>query len=122
MADTSRLAAEAIRGDAPRLRSKVLKMLARFCQKGEANPPGLTDQQMQELTKLGPQTQTPRRLELSQVGVIVDSGRTRKTRANRKARVWIIDWRRCTEYVLETGDISELSRTDHLFQRNEAKS
>ena len=113
---TSRDAAIAIKGDIPRLRAKVASTLARYSPKGDPNPHGLTDQQLQELTGLGPQTETPRRLELTRVGVVVDSGRVRKTRAGRNAIIWVIDWLRCTQYVLDTGDISQLSKVRFLFK------
>ena len=54
----------------------------------KANPQGITDERIAELTKLGPNTARPRRLELERAGRIVASG-TSKTRSGRKAVTWV---------------------------------
>lgn len=81
--DTSRDAAEAIRPEAANLRAKVY---AAICNAGRD---GLTDEEGIERTGLPPSTYRPRRVELVTGGMVVDSGRTRKTASGRKAGVWV---------------------------------
>jgi hypothetical protein len=50
---------------------------------------GATDEEIQEGTGMNPSTQRPRRNELVEQGLIVDSGRTRPTRSGRAAVVWV---------------------------------
>lgn len=50
---------------------------------------GATDEEMQELIPLTPNTQRPRRVELVKGKFVVDSGRTRKTRGGDDAVVWL---------------------------------
>lgn len=50
---------------------------------------GATDEEMQELIPLTPNTQRPRRVELVKGKFVVDSGRTRKTRGGDEAVVWV---------------------------------
>jgi hypothetical protein len=50
---------------------------------------GATDEEIMMDLGMSPNTERPRRVELVREGFIVDSGRTRKTRANRDAVVWI---------------------------------
>lgn len=49
---------------------------------------GGTDEEMQNALGMNPSTQRPRRIELVSVGLVVDSGETRKTRSGRRAVVW----------------------------------
>jgi transcription initiation factor IIE alpha subunit len=50
---------------------------------------GATDEEMQDHLKMNPSTQRPRRVELVNRKLVVDSGRTRLTRSGRKATVWV---------------------------------
>jgi len=50
---------------------------------------GGTDEQMQVALQMPGNVQRPRRIELVAVGLVRDSGRTRKTRAGRQAVIWI---------------------------------
>ena len=50
---------------------------------------GATDDELQLILNMKHQTETPRRIELEELGLIVDSGRVRKTRAGLDAIVWI---------------------------------
>jgi len=50
---------------------------------------GATDEEMQERMNINPSTQRPRRGDLVNRGLVVDSGRTRPTRSGRKATVWV---------------------------------
>lgn len=49
---------------------------------------GATDEELQVALGLNPSTQRPRRIELVEKGLVRDSGKTRKTAANRNAVVW----------------------------------
>jgi hypothetical protein len=80
--ETSREAAEAIKPKVNDLHRMVLDAL-----RGATD--GLTDEEMQELIPMKPSTQRPRRIELCKLGLVRDSGRTRKTRSCRKAVVWV---------------------------------
>ncbi len=53
-------------------------------------PDGLTDEGIQDITGLPGNTERPRRGDLVAQNVVVDSGRTRLTRANREAVVWML--------------------------------
>ena len=53
----------------------------------EANPQGLTDEEMQTRLGMNPSTQRPRRIELARRGLVVTCG-VRKTASNRNADVW----------------------------------
>ena len=50
---------------------------------------GLTDEECVEVTGMSPSTVRPRRIELVRDGLLMDSGMTRKTRANRAATIWV---------------------------------
>lgn len=59
---------------------------------------GATDEEMQELIPLTPNTQRPRRVELVKGKFVVDSGRTRKTRGGDEAVVWVaVEYREAIE-------------------------
>lgn len=79
--ETSRQAAASIAPTAATLREKVYDAIA-------ASAAGLTDEQIQRYTGIGPSTERPRRIELCEAGRVVDSGVTRATRSGRKAIVW----------------------------------
>lgn len=84
---TSREAAEAIAPQIPRLEDIVHLMIK---QHGDL---GLTDEEIDQIAShYGniKKTLRPRRVALAQRGVIVDSGRTRKTSSNRNAVVWVL--------------------------------
>lgn len=51
---------------------------------------GLTDHQLQDMLRMNPSTQRPRRVELVRSGLVVDSGFQRMTPSGRKAVVWIV--------------------------------
>lgn len=51
---------------------------------------GATDEEMQSVLGINPNTQRPRRCELEAAGVIRDSGRTRTTASGRQAVVWVL--------------------------------
>ena len=83
--ETSFQAALHIESSAERLRAKVLAFLL---AQGEN---GATDQEMQTALNLSSDTQAPRRWELSKkLGLVVDSGRRRKTRSGVNAIVWVV--------------------------------
>lgn len=78
--ETSRAAAKAIVPHMARLRKLVYDWLK---EHGPA-----TDQEMQDGTGLTCNCQTPRRLELVHLGLVSDTGETRKNRSGRAATVW----------------------------------
>jgi hypothetical protein len=80
--DTSVAAAQAIKPNANRLRMLVLEAIR------AAGADGLTDEEGIAATQLSPSTYRPRRIESVQAGLVVDSGRTRKTASGRSAVVW----------------------------------
>jgi hypothetical protein len=82
--DTSRDAADQIATVAGRLRRTVYQWLAgRGAQGG-------TDEEIQGALSMPANTQRPRRVELFDQGLVVDSGRRRETRSGRKAVVWVV--------------------------------
>jgi predicted transcriptional regulator len=81
--DTSGAAAHAIDPYAVGLRAKVYGAIAR------TGAEGLTDLEIEAQTGLGGSTVRPRRVELVRLGLVHDSGRTRKTKSGREATVWI---------------------------------
>lgn len=54
------------------------------------NLAGMTDDELQVRLGLRSQTQSPRRRELELLNLVVDSGRTRKTRLGSDAVVWVV--------------------------------
>ena len=76
---TSKEAAALAKPDASTQRQRVLAHLLH----GPA-----TDEQMQDALALNPSTQRPRRVELVTMGLVVDSGKTAKTRSGRNAVLW----------------------------------
>lgn len=79
---TSRDAAERIEPSADTLRRMVLDHV-RGCQGGA------TCDEVEEKLGLRHQTASARLWELHKAGLVVDSGRTRKTRSGRSAVVWV---------------------------------
>ena len=80
---TSCEAAESIKPVLGPLCNAVLKCLV------AAGRDGRTDEEMQEQIPMPPSTQRPRRIDLMNLNLVVDSGRTRPTRSGRKATVWV---------------------------------
>jgi len=80
--DTSKAAAESIRQKIGPLHIEILNFLA-----GRA---GATDEQMQAQIPMAANTQRPRRVELTQMGRVVDSTRRDLTRSRRQAVVWML--------------------------------
>lgn len=78
---TSADAAEQIAESAGTLRAKVLRYITGCAE-------GATDEEMQISLSMNPSTQRPRRGELQARGLIVDSGRVRRTKSGRNAVVW----------------------------------
>jgi len=81
--ETSKQAADLIEPKASALLGKVLAFLR---NKGEY---GATDEEMQDQMPIPPSTQRPRRIDLVNRGLVMDSGLTRKTKAGRNAVVWV---------------------------------
>lgn len=79
---TSRAAAEAIKPKIGPLHVQILDYLE--------DVRGATDEEMQAGLDMAANTQRPRRRELQNMGLIVDSGRTRATRSGRQAVVWTL--------------------------------
>lgn len=79
---TSRAAAEAIKPKIGPLHRAIMEHLRAFG--------GSTDEELQENLIIAQNTQRPRRRELQQAGLVIDSGRTRATRSGRQAVVWTL--------------------------------
>ena len=77
---TSRRAAAAIEPDLGKLQMEVYAWLV---QHGPA-----TDEVMQEALDMNPSTHRPRRVELCDKGLVIDTGMQRLTRSGRSATVW----------------------------------
>ncbi len=80
---TSQAAATAIRPVAQRDRERIRGL---FVAAGDS---GLTDEEIVTATGLNPSTARPRRIDLVKEGAVRDSHRTRPTRSNRPATVWV---------------------------------
>ena len=80
---TSRSAAESIE---PKTGTKRAIVLAFLRGRGKD---GATDDEMQRLIPMGPNTQRPRRVELVAASLIFDSGRERDTTGGDPAVVWV---------------------------------
>ena len=81
--ETSVKAAELIEPSVGSLQAKILSGLR------EESYLGQTDEEIALAWELNPSTSRPRRIELVNAGLVVDSGRTRKTISGRAATVWI---------------------------------
>jgi predicted ArsR family transcriptional regulator len=77
--ETSREAAISIKGRTANLRTQVLEALRRHPS---------TDEALSERLTMSPNTCRPRRVELVDRGLVVDSGRREKTASGRSAVVW----------------------------------
>mgnify|MGYP000930291602 CR=1 FL=1 len=82
-AGTSDEAARRIAGGAAALRERVFAYIV------ACGDDGATDAETQAALGMLTQTQTPRRGELVQLGLVVDSGRRRLTPQGRPAAVWV---------------------------------
>ncbi len=80
---TSRHAAARIAGISSKLGGRILDVLR------DAGCLGLTDQELQELLCMTGDSERPRRVELVEEGLVVDSGSRRRTPGGRLAVVWI---------------------------------
>ena len=80
---TSRDAAEAIKSVAHTFKAKVYQAIL------GAGAVGMTDEECTQALLLGPNTQRPRRVKLVEEGLVVDSGKCRKTSGGRNAIVWV---------------------------------
>lgn len=80
---TSRDAAQAIEPRTETLRRAVLDYIRR------CGDEGATDEQVQDALAMSGSTQRPRRVELQEMGLVIDSGKTRPTKSGRKAVVWV---------------------------------
>lgn len=81
--DTSRAAAEDIKPKAETLRARVYWFIQ---SRGTV---GATDDEVQRHLPMDPSTQRPRRVELVNAGLVVDSGRRRPTASGKQAAVWV---------------------------------
>jgi hypothetical protein len=88
--DTSRAAADRIRHRIGPLHREIIAFLTNAVQ-------GATDEQMQADIPMPANTQRPRRVELTQEGIVMDSGRRKLTDSRREAVVWILADRRAAE-------------------------
>lgn len=79
--DTSREAAVSIKASTATLREQVLEAIRRHPS---------TDEGLSNRLALSPNTCRPRRVELVDRGLVVDSGRREKTASGRSAVVWIV--------------------------------
>ncbi|MBX3408127.1 MAG: hypothetical protein KF869_15335 [Phycisphaeraceae bacterium] len=81
---TSDLAARSIGPHAAQQRADVLGVILK------AGAFGATDAEIELITGIRAQSVSPRRGELRRLGLIVDSGRRRKTPRGRDAAVWVL--------------------------------
>ena len=79
--ETSRAAADSIKLHVVGDRERVLAYLQLMGSRGA------TDQELQEALDIAESTERPRRVSLVDDGLVIDSGATRDTRAERKATV-----------------------------------
>jgi hypothetical protein len=80
--DTSIAAAEAALPNAGTQRWHVLELLRAFPDYG------MTDEEIQDALDMNPSAERPRRIELVNAGLVIDSGERRETSSGRKATVW----------------------------------
>lgn len=94
---TSKAAAEAIKHRVGPMHGKILTLLRHrrsFADHGavlaDRWTAGATDEEMQFELDMAQNTQRPRRRELQQWGLVIDSGTTRATKSGRQAVVWVL--------------------------------
>ena len=98
-AGTSDVAADRIAPHAPNLRSQILAFIR------SRGPAGATDDEGERALDIRCQTYTPRRGELRELGLVIDSGRRRPTETGRPAAVWVaVEHAQRTEGA-ETGGV-----------------
>ncbi len=81
---TSEKAAQSVQPRVGTLRYRVLQFIV------SCGLYGATDEEIQDGLRMNGNTERPRRRELEKGRLIVDSGRTRKTRSGKDAVVWVI--------------------------------
>lgn len=81
--ETSRAAASRIRKRIGPLHREIIAFLTSTVR-------GATDEEMQAAIPMAANTQRPRRIELTQLGAVVDSGGRKLTRSRRHAVVWAL--------------------------------
>lgn len=81
---TSLAAARRVNPPSAQMRLTVLRFIE---QRGAL---GATDEEIQNGLTMNPSTQRPRRIELVNLGLVADSGCTRRTRSGRAATVWVM--------------------------------
>jgi len=82
--DTSAAAANDIESSAPRMRQRIAEFLA-----GRGSH-GATDEEIQKALNMPGNTERPRRVELLQRRLVLDTGMRRQTSAGRYAAVWAV--------------------------------
>lgn len=82
--DTSRQAAESVLPHTGTARRRVFDALARFRDRG------MTDEDLQRYLAMSPNSTRPRRIELVEQGLVIDSGERRPTDSGASAVVWKI--------------------------------
>ncbi len=104
--EESRAAAKAIVDSLSKLQARVLAYVA-------SCPYGATDEEIQHALRMNPSTQRPRRLELFKLGLIDKAPYCRRTRAGRKAAVWIVYPAQdpCTAAVAPPGPLCGVCHT-----------
>lgn len=85
-ADAPQTARDAAAAIAPVVHSQRERVLHLIRINGEF---AATDEEMQDILGLNDNSQRPRRVALVTAQLVKDSGRTRKTRSNRDAIVWV---------------------------------
>jgi hypothetical protein len=80
---TSHQAAIEAESSASTLRSQVFRFIV------ATKEYGATDEEIQDYFQMNPSTQRPRRVELVNRKLVMDSGMMRKTKAGRNATVWV---------------------------------
>ena len=80
--ETARLAAEAIAPHAPILRDRVLAFIA------SRGPDGAIDEEVALGLRIRESTARARRVELRDLGIVINSGQVRPTTSGRLAVVW----------------------------------
>lgn len=83
--DTSKAAALELLGNR---RASLRALVGRYV--AGCGQSGATDEEIQVELEMNGNTERPRRCELVEAGVLVDSGERRRTRNGRKAVVWIV--------------------------------
>ncbi len=80
---TSAAAAKSMQGLSLRIRGQVLRFLT------DRRLLGATSEEVEHALEIAGNTCRPRLVELRQLGLVKDSGRTRKTKSGRQAIIWI---------------------------------